>query len=108
MNGRRSLTAAAVLLSMVAGIGNLASARTIRVEVKDLAFAPAQVTARVGDTIEWVNHDFVVHTATAQDGRWDVTLPPHGAGRTVVNRPDTVSYYCRYHPNMKAEITVAR
>jgi plastocyanin len=108
MNGlfRRPLNAAAVLLAIAAVTGNVASAETIRVEVKDLAFAPAQITAHVGDAIEWVNDDFVVHTATARNGRWDVKLPPHATGRTVVNGPGTVPYYCRYHPNMKAQITV--
>jgi plastocyanin len=108
MNGqfRRPLSAAAVLLASAAGIGNIAVAKTIRVEVKDLAFVPAQITAHVGDAIEWMNDDFVVHTATARDGRWDVKLPPHATGRTVVNGPGTVPYYCRYHPNMKAQITV--
>jgi len=62
--------------------------------------------AHVGDTIEWVNDDFVIHTATARDGTWDVKLPPHATGRTVVKGLGTVAYYCRYHPNMKGEITV--
>ena len=52
---RPPLRAIAVLLAIAAGIGNIASAATIRVGVKDLAFAPAHITARVGDTIEWVN-----------------------------------------------------
>jgi plastocyanin len=105
---QRPLRATAVPLAIAALMGNIASAETVRIEVKALAFAPAQITAHVGDTIEWVNDDFVVHTATARDGQWDVKLPPHATGRTVVNGPGTVPYYCRYHPNMKAEISVVR
>ena len=104
---RRRLKATAVLLALAAPIGSAGSAETIRVEVKRLAFAPAQITARVGDTIEWVNEDFVAHTATARDGQWDVQLPPHATGRTLVKRSGRIDYYCRYHPNMKGTITVA-
>ena len=45
-----------------------ARAETIQVKIEKLAFMPSQVTAHVGDTIEWVNADFVAHTATARDG----------------------------------------
>ena len=106
-DARRMLGVAAVLLAIAAPIGSAGSAETIRVEVKGLAFAPARIAARVGDTIEWVNRDFVAHTATARDGQWDVQLPPHATGRTLVKRSGKIAYYCRYHPNMKGTITVA-
>ena len=109
MTGQRRprLAATAMLFAISAGIAKIASAETIRIEVKNLAFAPAQIVAHVGDTIEWVNHDFVAHTATAQDRAWDLKLPPHAAGRTVLEGPGRRAYYCRYHPNMKGEIVVA-
>jgi plastocyanin len=104
---RRALGVAAVLLAAAFPAGSGALAETIRIEVKTLAFAPASVTAHVGDTIEWVNGDFVAHTATARNGDWDVKLGPHAAGQTVVKKPGKVEYYCRYHPNMKGEVTIA-
>jgi plastocyanin len=103
---RRALTTTPVLLAITAWMAEIASAETIRIEVKSLAFAPAQITVHVGDTIEWVNDDFVTHTATARDGQWDVKLPPHATGRTLAKGAGTVGYYCRYHPNMKGEITI--
>jgi plastocyanin len=54
-----------------------------------------------------VNDDFVAHSATARNGGWDVMLPPHQTGRTIVKKPGKVEYYCRYHPNMKGEVTIA-
>jgi plastocyanin len=102
----RALGLTALLLGVSAPSGNVASAATIRIEVKGLILAPAEVAAHVGDTIEWMNDDFVVHTATARDGQWDVKLPPHTSGRTVIRSAGKVEYYCRYHPNMKAVITV--
>ena len=95
-----------MLFAAVAPIGNIASAGTLRVEVKSLAFTPAEISARVGDTIEWVNDDFVAHTATARSGEWDVKLAPHATGRTVAKSSGKVEYYCRYHPAMKGQVTI--
>jgi len=50
-------------------------ADTIQVKMEKLGFVPAEITAHVGDTIEWVNSDFVAHTATARNGSWDVLIP---------------------------------
>ena len=75
--------------------------RTIRVTISELRFSPQEVPAEVGDTIEWINKDILAHTATAQ-GRWDVVIPPNGSGRVVLRRAGQVAYYCRFHPNMKA------
>ena len=46
-------------------------------------------------------------TATARDGRWDVQLLQHSSGRTITKSSGNVAYYCRIHPNMKGEVTVA-
>ncbi len=104
---RHRLKAAAVLLTMAVAIGNTGFAATIRVEVKGLTFMPAAITAHVGDTIEWINDDFVAHTATARDGAWDVQLPPHATGHAIARTAGDVAYYCRYHPNMQGEVTIA-
>ena len=82
------------------------AAEVIRVEMKDMAFSPAAFTAHVGDTIEWVNADFVAHTATARDGDWDVNVPAHQTRRLLVQKPGTVAYYCRFHPTMKGEAQI--
>lgn len=79
---------------------------TITVEMKDLGFAPATFRARVGDTVEWVNRDFVAHTATARNGDWDVTIPAQSSRRVLIKRPGTVVYYCRFHPNMTGEAQI--
>ena len=69
--------------------------------------APAEVSAKVGDTIEWNNMDVLLHSATARNGDFDVNLPPKKTGSVVLKKAGTVDYYCRYHPNMKATINVA-
>jgi plastocyanin len=91
---------------LLAAASSKAAAGTARVEVDGLAFAPAKITVHAGDTVEWVNKDFVDHTATDEKGAWDVPLPAHGAGKVVLKTPGHISYYCRVHPTMKGEIDV--
>ena len=81
-------------------------AETIRVTIDRLKFSPAQVSARVGDTIEWVSNDFVAHTATARDKDWDVAIPVKGTGRVTLQHAGDVDYFCRFHPNMTGRISV--
>jgi plastocyanin len=83
-------------------------AETIRVKIEKLSFMPSQITAHVGDTIEWVNADFVAHTATARDGTWDVMIPPAATVSVVLKSDGTVDYYCKFHPNMTGQITIVK
>jgi plastocyanin len=95
----------ALLLVIVA---TAARADTIQVRIEKLAFAPAQVAAHVGDTIEWVNADFLAHTATARNGAWDIMLPPNTTKSVVLKADGMVDYYCKFHPNMTGQIAVAK
>ena len=77
---RRAL--GALLLVLAAGP---ARADVIQIKMEKLGFVPAEVSAHVGDTIEWVNADFVAHTATARDDAWDVLIPAK-ATKSIVSR----------------------
>ena len=83
-----------------------AHAATIQITMENLVISPAQASAKVGDPIEWINKDVLAHTATARNGDWDVVLPPKKNGTLVLKKAGTVDYYCRFHPNMKATLTV--
>ena len=83
-----------------------AQAATIQVTIDKLVFAPAEVSAKVGDTIEWVNKDILAHTATAKNGDWDVMIGASKTAQVVLKKPGAVDYYCKFHPNMKAKLTV--
>ena len=87
------------------GVAN-AEAKTIRVTIEKMAFLPAEIEARVGDTIEWVNKDILVHTATVKGG-WEVLIPAKGTASLAVPEAGQVDYYCRFHPNMKGRLSVA-
>jgi plastocyanin len=84
-----------------------AHAATIQITMENLVISPAEASAKVGDTIEWINKDILAHTATARNGEWDVMLPPNKTGTLVLKKAGTFDYYCRFHPNMKATLVVA-
>ena len=100
---RRILPLAALLL----GASVSARAATIQISMENLEIAPAQAAAKVGDTVEWTNKDVLAHTATARNGDFDVTLQPKKSGTVILKKAGTIDYYCRFHPNMKATLTVA-
>ncbi|MGA7996116.1 MAG: cupredoxin domain-containing protein [Bradyrhizobium sp.] len=96
-----------IAAALVWGVSIPAHAATVEITMENLVIAPAEASAKVGDTIEWVNKDILAHTATARNGDWDVTIPPKKTVTLVLTKAGTVEYYCRYHPNMKATLTVA-
>jgi plastocyanin len=83
-----------------------AQAATIQITMENLVISAAEVSAKVGDTIEWVNKDIFAHTATARNGDFDVMLPPNKTGSFVLKKAGSVEYYCRFHPNMKAVLKI--
>jgi plastocyanin len=98
----------AIALAAVAAFASAASAETIRIEMENLGYKPSAVSAHVGDTIEWTNTDFLAHTATSRDKKWDVMLYPKKVGRIVLEQAGDIEYYCRFHPNMIGRISVSQ
>jgi plastocyanin len=84
-----------------------AQAATIQITATDMVFAPSEVSAKVDDTIEWINKDVLVHSATARNGDFDVMMPAKKTVTSVLKKAGTIEYYCRFHPNMKAVLTIA-
>ena len=102
----KAFAAAAALMTAAPAPFVLAEGRAHRVEMRDVAFAPARVTVRAGDSVAWRNGDIVAHTATSEEGGFDVDVPPGGDGSAVMARPGTFGYTCRYHPTMTGRIVV--
>jgi plastocyanin len=95
-----------IVAVLVFGTSVSAHTETIQISMENLVISPAEAAAKVGDTIEWINKDIFAHTATARSGDWDVTMPPKKTVTLVLKTAGTVDYYCRFHPNMKATLTV--
>ena len=105
MQPGRMLIIAAALISGTVAVP--AYAATIQSVMENLVVSPAEASAKVGDTIEWINKDVFAHTATARNGDFDVTIAPKKTATSVLKKAGTVEYYCRFHPNMKAVLTIA-
>jgi len=70
-------------------------------------FAPAQLEVHVGDSVEWINRDFVAHTATADDKSFDTGKLAAGASkRLTMTRAGTFPYTCHFHSGMKGTLVV--
>src|SRR5215469_10917228 len=104
MRGRHRLMIAALVFGAMAVP---AYAATITIVMQNLVISPAEVSAKVGDTVEWVNKDVLAHTATARNGDFDVTIQPNKSGSFVLKKAGNVDYYCRFHPNMKATLKIS-
>ncbi|HEY4982327.1 MAG TPA: cupredoxin family copper-binding protein [Pseudolabrys sp.] len=100
----RWICLAALALSGLLSVS--AHAETIQVTIDKLVFSPAEVTAKIGDTIEWINKDILAHTATATNNDWNVAIAPKKTARLLLNKAATVDYFCKYHPNMKGRVLV--
>ena len=83
-----------------------ALAATLKVRINDVAFEPSEVFAHPGDVIEWQNHDFIDHTATARGGQWDIALPTGATRRLKLTRSGELAYFCKFHPGMSGTIHV--
>ena len=105
-------TAAAIAAVVFAGVvlnANSAVSETQHhvVEIRDLEFVPAELMVAPGDTITWINHDFVPHTVTADDDSWgSTTLKSGDSWKTTVQAGLGNSYFCTHHPSMTARVRV--
>ncbi|HEY3797748.1 MAG TPA: plasmid stabilization protein [Caulobacteraceae bacterium] len=104
----RSLWLTAVLAAVSALVAAAPPAKVYQVVIDNLAFGPAPAVVHVGDTVRWVNDDLFLHSATASDHSFDLTLQPKGSGGVVMKRAGVISYICRYHPGMKGQIVVRK
>lgn len=81
-------------------------AQTYEIQVKDMSYAPAMQTARVGDTISWVNVGSLPHTVTASDHSFDAELSPGQRFNVVLRKEGSVDYACSYHAGMTGMLMV--
>jgi plastocyanin len=94
-------------LALLAGGSPASTVHTV--EIRGMAFHPAELTVAPGDTVVWVNLDIVPHTATAPANALETGLLQHGQlGRYVPGRAGKISYVCALHPIMRGALTVKR
>jgi plastocyanin len=76
------------------------------VVIEKMKFGPLPANLHKGDSIIWVNRDFLRHSATAVNHSFDVDLPPGAKARMVLKSSGAIPFVCRYHPGMRGILQV--
>lgn len=80
------------------------------VEIADFAYDPAELEAKVGDTITFTNSDSAKHTATSAKGapaEFDTgDIDGDGTAEITVDEAGDYEYFCSIHEYMKGTIRV--
>ena len=105
-SGTTSAGAGATTPVAAAPAAGSAKAKTHEIKVNEMTFSPATLTARVGDTISWVNVGKIPHTVTAQNKSFDKALAPGERYNLVLTKEGSIPYVCTYHPGMDGSLTV--
>jgi plastocyanin len=84
------------------------AAGTVTAAMADIAFEPAQISAKVGDVIAWTNEDSVQHTATLKDDPACTTANLGGGetGALMFSAAGSYPFFCKIHPSMTGTIEV--
>ena len=82
---------------------------TDTVAIKEFAFAPGNVTIKVGATITWTNSDQDPHTVTSSGTGGPLKSPTLNTGdsyKYTFDKPGRYDYLCTIHPFMTATVVV--
>jgi plastocyanin len=83
-----------------------AAPHSYTIVIDKLKFGPVPQQLHKGDTIVWVNRDFLRHSATAANHSFDVDLPAGATGKTLLAKSGSIPFVCRYHPGMRGVLQV--
>ncbi len=80
------------------------------VEIKDMAYQPANITVKKGTAVTWTNKDGIRHDVTPDEEsdafRGSELVAKDESYSFTFNTPGTYSYHCGPHPQMTGTITV--
>ena len=86
------------------------AAGAVAATVKDFAFAPEPIQAKVGDTVTWTSSGTTPHSAALDNftACATTTLNTGDAGSVTFTAAGTYTYHCAIHPTrMKGTIVVS-
>jgi plastocyanin len=106
---------ALIVLVVLAGCGSEKPAATpaptpaavVPVAMRNIKFVPARITAKVGQTVRWTNHDKVVHTVAS--AKLKLASEGIAGGQSYeyrATRPGTFPYYCTIHAGQSGVLVV--
>ena len=103
-----STPASAPAASTAAACAESGTPGSVTVAIKDFAYDPSAITAKVGETVTFTNGDTASHTATLDDGTCDTKLIANAkSGSLTFSAAGTYPFHCTVHTDMKGTITVS-
>jgi plastocyanin len=76
------------------------------VEISQMKFQPAELLVQKGDTVVFINRDFVIHDVTEETNEsWTSSALPAGKSWSLVVTQSS-NYYCSIHQVMKGKLVV--
>ncbi len=95
------------LLAATAKAASHAAHETHNVTIQNMAFSPANLTIKAGDSVTFTNMDSARHSATDLNKAWDTGLLSKGQSATLTfNGAGSFNYRCTPHGNMRGSITI--
>jgi len=85
-------------------------AKENKIEIKDFAFNPQNITVKSGEKITWINRDEEPHTVVSVGKQFKKSsaLDTDQTYTIVAGAPGTYSYFCSVHPKMTGMIVVEK
>jgi plastocyanin len=78
------------------------------VTIKNFAFSPTPLEAKVGDKVTVTNTDTAAHTLTADDKSIDTgTVQPGASAAVTLTKAGTLTYHCNIHNYMTGVIHIS-
>ena len=108
------ITIAALLsgfsLFAVAGEMKDTSTGNAKIEIKDFAFNPQNITVKSGEKITWINRDEEPHTVVSVGKKFQRSpgLDTDQEFSIIAGAPGTYEYFCSVHPKMTGTIVVEK
>jgi plastocyanin len=101
-------TAPSTAPSAASAAASAPAAGAAAVAIKDIAFNPQAIQAKVGETITWTNQDNIAHTVTLDDKSVDRgNVAPSTTFSHAFTQAGTFTYHCEIHKQMTGTITVS-
>jgi plastocyanin len=85
------------------------AARALSIDQKGMTFEPHMLTATVGDTVTFQNHDNVEHNIMSPDAPYDLgKFGPNKSASFTFKKEGVYTQLCKIHPEMLAYVFVGQ
>jgi plastocyanin len=86
------------------------NAKGNKIEIKDFAFNPQNITVKSGEKIIWINRDEEPHTVVSVGKKFQRSpgLDTDQEFSIIAGAPGTYEYFCSVHPKMTGTIVVVK